>query len=182
MLDFRRPFRGQPVTGAVQMRLEGHPVLVEAAQRAERHHLKAAGVGQQRAVPSHHLAHAAKPAHAFRPRAQHQVIGVGKNDAGARRPHRFRHHALDRGGRADRHEDRRLDIAPGCLQAAAPCRTVGRLQREIEIRHCVTPRWLRPAPQDQAAAGRHRHRKRNDIRRQARARRRRGSAACRQRR
>jgi hypothetical protein len=57
-------------------------VILRSVRQA--HHLIAAAVGQDRAVPVHEPVQAAQPRHAFRAGAQHQVIGVAQDDVGAR--------------------------------------------------------------------------------------------------
>ena len=43
----------QQMRGAVDMRLEGDAVLLDAAELGQRHDLKAAGIGEDRSVPAH---------------------------------------------------------------------------------------------------------------------------------
>ncbi len=45
------------------MGAEGHAVLVDLPQRREGHHLEAAGIGQDRAVPAHEAVQAAETGH-----------------------------------------------------------------------------------------------------------------------
>ncbi len=68
---------GVSVCGAaVEMRAKGHPVVVDAAQRRERHDLEAARVGEDRVPPVHEHVQAAEPRNALGARAQHQVVGI----------------------------------------------------------------------------------------------------------
>ena len=69
---------------AIDMRAERHALLRYRAELAERHDLIAAGIGEDRAVPSHEAMQAAKPRDAFGSRAQHEVIGVAEDDIRAR--------------------------------------------------------------------------------------------------
>ena len=84
------------------------PSSVDLPQRRERHHLKAAGIGQDRVRPVHECMQPAKRGDALRRRPQHQMIGVAEQNLGARGAHVIVMHALDRGLRADRHEGRRV--------------------------------------------------------------------------
>ena len=58
-------------------------VLADAADARQAHHLEAAGVGQDRAVPTHEGVQPAEPRDALGARAEHQVIGVAEDDVGA---------------------------------------------------------------------------------------------------
>ena len=95
--------------GAVDMRLEGDAMLVDAPELRQRHDLVAAGIGEDRSVPMHELVQAAEPGDALGAGPQHQMIGVGEDDVGAGRAHVLGEHGLDRGAGADRHEGRRAD-------------------------------------------------------------------------
>jgi hypothetical protein len=117
VLDLGRPLRRQPVLAAVEMRAEGHAVLVHAPQLGQRHHLEAAGIGQDRPGPVHEAVQPAQPAHTLRPRPQHQMVGVAEHDLRAGRGHVLRLHRLHRGGGADRHEGRGVDRAMGGVNA-----------------------------------------------------------------
>ena len=113
---------------AVDMRPEGHALLVDLAQLGERHHLEAAGIGQDRPRPVHELMQAAERCDALGAGPQHQVIGVGEHDIGAERLHRLRMHRLDRRRRADRHEGGRADLSARRRDRAGARRAVGRDQ------------------------------------------------------
>ena len=51
----------------------------------ERHHLEAAGIGEDRMRPVHEVVQAAEPRDALGAGPQHQVIGVAEDDVGAER-------------------------------------------------------------------------------------------------
>ena len=89
----------EQMRGAVDMRLEGHAVLLDTAELRQRHDLIAAGVGEDGAVPAHEAVQPAKLGDALGARPQHEMIGVGEDDVGAGRAHRLRQHGLDRGRR-----------------------------------------------------------------------------------
>src|ERR1700753_3200658 len=65
------------------MGAEGNGILAELAQFRQRHHLEAAGVRQNRALPSREFLQAAKGGDPLGARAQHQGIGVAERDVGA---------------------------------------------------------------------------------------------------
>ena len=113
MLDLHGPFGGQMVLAAVQMGLEGDTAFIDGAQLGQTHHLKAAGIGQDRPRPVHEAMQPAQPFHPFRAGPQHQMIGVGQQNLRAGGRHRLGHHGLDRGGGAHRHEGRGVDLAMG---------------------------------------------------------------------
>ena len=72
--------RREPVDRPVEVRAEGHAVLVDDPQVAERHDLEAAGVGQDRPVPVHEPVQAAEPLDALVAGPQVQVVGVAEDD------------------------------------------------------------------------------------------------------
>ena len=127
-LDFNRPLRRQREHRAVEMRAECHGVLVELAKLRQRHHLEAAGIGQDRAVPVHEFVQPAELGDALGTRPQHQMIGVAEQDLGAGCTDVLRRQPLHRRLGADRHEGRRLHAAMRRLKLAAPCRAVGLLE------------------------------------------------------
>ena len=88
---------------AVEMGAEHHAVLVELAQAGERHHLEAAGVGEDRMRPADESVQAAERRDPLRARPQHQVIGVAEHDVGA--------------GAPSRRASARLSSRPGCPPA-----------------------------------------------------------------
>ena len=94
---------------AVDMRLENDAPLVDAPELRQRHHLVAAGIGEDRLLPMHELVQAAELGDALGAGPQHQVIGVGEDDVGAGSCDVLGEHGLDRGAGADRHEGRRAN-------------------------------------------------------------------------
>ena len=121
--------------GAVQVGLEFDSVLVHFPKLGQRPHLKAAGIGQDRPRPVHEFVQPAQSSNPFRPRAQHQVIGVGENALGAGFGDRVRRHRLDRSGGADGHERWRVDGPMRRQQAAGPGLAVGVENFKIEDAH-----------------------------------------------
>jgi hypothetical protein len=93
------------------VRGESHALLGNLAQRRKAHHLIATTVSQDRAGPVHEAMQPAKPRHPFSTGAQHQMIGVAKDDIRTNRADSGRLHRLDRRRRTDRHERRRADFA-----------------------------------------------------------------------
>ena len=94
--------------GAVEVRAEGDALLRDLAQRRQRHHLEAAGIGEDRIRPAHERVQPAERGDPLGGRPQHQVIGIAEQNLGAGGAHVVMMHALDRGRRADRHERRRV--------------------------------------------------------------------------
>ena len=81
-------------------------VFVDGAQRGEREHLKAAGVGEDRPVPLHELVQAAQLANQLVAGPEVQVIGVGEDHLRVHRVQIVGVERLHRGERAHRHERR----------------------------------------------------------------------------
>ena len=129
-LDFHAGFRRQHVFRAVDMAGEGHALFGQLAQTGQRHHLKAARIGQDRAVPVHETVQPAQTRDAFRAGPQHQVIGVAQQDVGPGRAHRFRQHRLDRRRRSHRHEGGRADGAARGVDPSRAGLAIGRIKRE----------------------------------------------------
>ena len=97
---------------AVVDRAERDAVVVDREQGvAQREHLEAARVGEDRAVPAHEAVQAAELAHDLLARPQVQVVGVAEHDLRAEARELERVERLDRALRADGHEDRRADRA-----------------------------------------------------------------------
>src|SRR5215471_1954575 len=59
-LDLDYPLRRKLDDGAIDMRTEGHAFVLDLAQLRQRHDLKSAGVGQNRARPVHEPMQTAK--------------------------------------------------------------------------------------------------------------------------
>ena len=115
---------------AVEVGAECHALVLDLAQARERHHLEAAGIGKDRQRPVHEAMQAAERGDTLGARPQHQVIGVGEHDVGARRPHLIRIHALHGRLGADRHERRRAHPSVRGRDLAQPRGAVGRQQFE----------------------------------------------------
>ena len=129
-LDLDRALGRELVRRAVEVGAECHARVLDLAQARERHHLEAAGIGKDRQRPVHEAMQAAERGHALGARPQHQVIGVGEYDVGARRPHLIRIHALHGRLGADRHERRRAHPSVRGGDLAQPRGAVGRQQFE----------------------------------------------------
>ncbi len=112
-LDVHRGFGRQPVLGAVDVRAERDAVIVDLVDRGEREHLKAAGVGEDRAIPRREAVQTARRLDHLEARAQVQVVRVAEDDprVDRRRAQPVGGHRLDRAGGADGHEHRRRDVA-----------------------------------------------------------------------
>ena len=104
----------------------------QLAQIGQAHHLITAAIGKDRAIPAHEIVQPAKPRNPFRTRAQHQVVGVAKDDVGAGRAHAFRFHRLHRCGRADGHEGGRAYLAALHPDRAGARAAIGRLESEFK--------------------------------------------------
>ncbi len=161
-LDFQRSFRCQPKGRAVEMGLKSDPVLVDLPQRCQRHHLKAAGVGEDRPRPVGEGMQPAKRRHPFGARPQHQVVGVAEDDVGAEFPHLVGIHRLDGAGRADRHEGRRTDDAARQREAAGTGGAVGRRDGKIDAAHPYSRSCIRLLRIATDRGGTRHHRSRND--------------------
>ena len=109
MLDFHRLFGRQEIFFAVNVRTELHPFFAQFAQAGQAHDLKTAGIGQNRLRPVHKLVQAAHFFHQIGARTEHQMISVAEQYLRAGCRHRLRHHRLDRGAGADRHEGGGVD-------------------------------------------------------------------------
>ena len=65
----------------------------------------------------------------------HEVVGVPQDDVGAKRPDLVRIHGLHGPRRADRHEGRRANGAPGRMDQPGPGRPVLGEKVEAEMPH-----------------------------------------------
>ncbi len=108
------------LAGTVEMGLEAHPLLVDAAQIPQAEDLKAAAVGQNRPIPVHEAMQSPELANQFMPGAQKQMVGIGQNDLGSDLLEGFGQHPLDRPLGSDRHENRGFHRPPPGLQPPAP--------------------------------------------------------------
>jgi hypothetical protein len=133
-------FRREVDRGAVEMGLEGDAVLADPAELGERHHLKAARVGQDRPFPMHECVQPTKLGDAFGAGAQHQMIGVAENDVGAGGGNVLGEHRFYRGAGADRHEGRRADQPAWRHDNAGPRRAIMGLNGELKrLSHAPAP-------------------------------------------
>jgi len=117
------------------MAFEGHALFRQLAQPRQAHHLKPAGIGEDRLVPVHELMQPAQTVDPFGSGAQHQMIGIAQQDIRTGRGDAFGHHRLDRGGSAHRHEGRRANIAPRGRDDTGTRRTIAGLKIEREFFH-----------------------------------------------
>ena len=135
VLNLHRHLGREPVPRPVEVRLEGHPVVVDVREallalgddvvgahahrlhrehllepHPQRHHLEPAAVGEGRAVPVHERAEPAGLVDDVRARPQIEVVGIREQRLRPVLAHRLRQHRLDRRLGADRHERRRADL------------------------------------------------------------------------
>jgi hypothetical protein len=134
MLDFGGAFRGQPISRAVDMGLERHAVGIELAQAGQRHDLKPARIGQDRARPIHEPVQPSERRDPLGARPEHQVIGIAEHHGGTGGAHRVRRHRLHRAGGANRHEHRRRHIAVRGAQRAGAGGAIRCMQGELHAR------------------------------------------------
>ena len=115
------------------------PVLGDGPARAQAEDLVAAAVGEHRPRPADEAVQAAAPGDELVAGPQVEVIGVAQDDFRAEVLEVPRREGLDRPARADRHERRRLHVAVGGPQHAAPRRSVAvrHVEREVAGGHCV---------------------------------------------
>ena len=96
-----------------------HTFLLDFADASQREHLKAAAVGQHRAVETVELVQTASRFQHFESWTQIEVIGVAEDDLCLDVVFQFMQmHRLHRGLRAYWHEDGRLDVAMICMDDA----------------------------------------------------------------
>ena len=129
---------------------ERDPVVVERGDGvAQREHLEATRVRQDRATPPREGVEAAELLHEVLPRPEVQVVRVREDDVGAERPHLVRVQGLDGALRADGHERGRADLAVSRRDDARPRGAVRRndakAQRLVPSRIATRPRG-HPAP------------------------------------
>ena len=111
-LDAHALLRTHEDFAAVDVRMEGHALLLDLAQRRKRENLKSARVGQHRAVPAHELVQTAHLTNDLIARANVKMVGIGQLDLAAKLLEVERiDRALDRAGRADVLKDRGLHHA-----------------------------------------------------------------------
>ena len=129
-------FRREHVPVAIQMRLKRDALVGDLAQTAQAEDLEAARIGQDGARPGHEAVQPAQAADQFVAGPQKQMIGVGQQDAHVQIVGQIAlRESLDRGLRAHRHEDRRLDGAVRRVQQAGASTGLRALGHQLEIRH-----------------------------------------------
>ena len=131
-LDFHAALGREHVFRAIDMAAEFDALLGQLAQFGQAHHLVAAAVGQDRALPVHEFMQAAQPRHPLGPRAEHQVIGIAENDVRTRLADGLGLHRLNRCRGADRHECRRADFPALHGNGAGARGTIGGLDGKCE--------------------------------------------------
>ena len=94
----------------IDMRFKAHPLFGQLAQASKAHHLESAAICQNGTIPIHEFMEPAQGINPLSRGAQHQMIGISKQNIRPRGAHRVRHHRLDRRCGAHRHEGRRADI------------------------------------------------------------------------
>ena len=136
-LDFDRPFGREHVRRAVEVTFEANAFLAGRGERGKAHHLIAAAVRQDRPVPAHESMQPAKLRDALGAGPKHQMIGVAKEDVGARLVHLLGTHGLDRRRGPDRHECRAPHFTALHGDRSRARGAVGGVDREAEAGH-----WL----------------------------------------
>ena len=102
------------------MRLEGHALLLDAAQLCQRKDLKSAAIGQNRLIPIHKLVNTAELTDQLVARSYVKVIGVGKLDLTANLAKIVgRYAALDGGTGADVHKYGRFSRSVDAFKMSA---------------------------------------------------------------
>lgn len=106
----------------IQMRGKGDPFLCNFPQLRQAEHLKPAGIGKDRPVPSGKAVQTTQPGHIFIARPQMQMIGVAQHHltmVGLQI--KCRQAAFDGAGRCHIHEGGRLHRAVHGFKTCAPC-------------------------------------------------------------
>ena len=124
---------------AVDVRAKDGALLVDRRPVGEAEDLKAAAVGEDRAVPAHDRVQPAEGGDRVRPRAEQQMIRVGEDHLRAGFAQAAGVDALHRGLRADRHERRHVDGAMRRGEAAQPRGRTCVLVKQLEIEIAVGP-------------------------------------------
>ncbi len=115
------------------MGLEERRLFRDLADLGKRHDLEAAAVSQDRALPADELVKPAELRHLFRPRPEHQVIGVAEDDVRACALDLIEVEALDCADSPHRHEGRGADVAMEGADGSEARRAIGRVKREAEF-------------------------------------------------
>ena len=130
-------FRAEQDGPSIQIALESRSLLAHLPRVRQRENLKASRVRQHRAIPAHEVMDAADAAEDFRSRSQQQVIGIGQQDLRASLFERLRELPFDRRLGADRHEERREDVAVRGPKGSGPGAGVGGVRLDVEIQASV---------------------------------------------
>ena len=101
------------MAGAVEVRAEGDANVLDLPEGRQAEDLKAAGVGEDGAVPVHEAVQAAQLGDGLHPGPEIEVVHVAEDDAGAHGLQLLGGEGLHRGIGAHRHEDRGLHHAAG---------------------------------------------------------------------
>ena len=112
------------------MRAERDTSLRHFAQIAEAEHLKAAGIGEDGAVPCHEPLYPSQLPYRLDARPEVEVVGVIEENLHAQLFELVLGDTLHRSERADRHEHRRLYLAMRCEE---PART-GKSVRSFDLK------------------------------------------------
>jgi hypothetical protein len=118
------------VTRAVDVALEGDPVVVDLVDPGEREDLEAAGVGEDRPAPAHEAVEAADLAQHVEPGAEVEVVGVAEHDLHAGPRELLRVEGLHGAERPDRHEAGGVEPATGEREEAGPGPPIRPLEAE----------------------------------------------------
>jgi len=105
-LDANAFLRGEQMHFPVDVTLEPCPFLRDRPRVRERENLKAAGIGEDGAIPVHEGMDAAHSGEDFRSRAEHEVIRIREEHAGAGGFQAFDGDSFHGRLGSDRHEDR----------------------------------------------------------------------------
>ena len=116
------------------MRAKTNSVGAHFVEFGEAHRLKAAGVGQHRAVKSHEAPHPAEFLDKLGAGAEREMVRVGEHQPITQLPQLIGRHRLDRRARANRHESRRRDFAVRGREAADARVAITREDLETERR------------------------------------------------
>ena len=146
MLDSHRDLRGESVHRTIDVRLEGHPIVIDRGEPilagrddvvgldafgihrqrlleagAERKHLEATGVGERWAGPVHERPKTPGRIDDVGAGLEVEVVGIRQQCLGAKVGHRLGQHRFHRRASADRDEGGRPDLpVGGADRAAAP--------------------------------------------------------------
>ena len=112
------------VTAAVKVRLEHRALFGDFPKLGKRHHLKPAGIGQNRTRPVHKFMQSAQSGHPLCTGTQHQMVGIAEHDLRAGFCKLFRKNALNCAHRADRHKGRCINNTVRRRDLSAPRRAV----------------------------------------------------------